>query len=451
MDFIAFVFNSLAPNRDHSLSRVQVIEGSTIPEHIRETSPQFWDLFEKCSDYIFKYIKANPSNLEKFKFLLSFPELVSFEIRSSYFRNKMISRIDNDSTLHLDINRDRILSSSFYQLNKKTKDELLQKIRVSFDNEEGIDAGGLKRQWFVDLSKELFNPNYGLFSCSGRNTSYRPNSLSYINSNHLDYFKFAGKFIARSLIESQCIEAHFATSFIKQILHRVPELDDLEEIEEDIYSSLKYMLNNDVDDLEMFFAIDKNELCFVKTIPLIENGENIPVTNENKNEYIELRANYSFQGIIEEHIKAFSEGFDSLISHDEIKFFTPNEFDLLICGIPEIDVVDFQNNTVFERPYNKDTPVVKMFFNVISEWDSEKLAKLLLFMTGSSRVSSNGFKEFCEITGRKLTIAPGGKRSNLPQAHTCYNMICLPEYLSEEELNEKLLIAIQNSNTFEFA
>ena len=145
---------------------------------------------------------------------------------------------------------------------------------------------------------------------------------------------------------------------------------------------------------------------------------------------------------------AFCQGFDSLISPEEIRFFSANELDLLICGVPDIDAVDFMNHCVFEHPYTAETPVIKMFFNVIKKWDNENLAKLLLFMTGSSRIPANGFKEFCEMTGFPLRIACSGDEQNLPQAHTCFNTIDLPPYRSEKELNDKLLYAIQECNTF---
>ena len=211
------------------------------------------------------------------------------------------------------------------------------------------------------------------------------------------------------------------------------------------------MLNNDVDSLYMFFEIDTKELGEEKSIDLKENGSEIKVTNENKAEYVYLRTNYALKGPIEQQVNAFCDGFYSLIDYDDIKIFSPKELDLLICGVPEINVKDFIENTSIEYPYDKNSPVIKFFFEAISKWENEKLAKLLLFMTGSSRVPSNGFIEFCEMTGSPLKISSGGDKSRIPQSHTCFNTICLPKYESEEELNEKLILAIEECNTFEMA
>lgn len=138
-----------------------------------------------------------------------------------------------------------------------------------------------------------------------------------------------------------------------------------------------------------------------------------------------------------------------MISHSDVSYFTPNELDLLICGVPKIDVEDFKANTVVQEPYTMDSPVIKFFFNVISRWENDQLIKLLSFMTGRSRVTSNGFKEFCEISGQPLTINSGGDKSLLPQSHTCVNTLSLPQYESEEELEKKLKIAINLCDSFE--
>jgi len=37
---------------------------------------------------------------------------------------------------------------------------------VEFESETGLDYGGVAREWFFLLSKEMFNPYYGLFEYS---------------------------------------------------------------------------------------------------------------------------------------------------------------------------------------------------------------------------------------------------------------------------------------------
>lgn len=186
-----------------------------------------------------------------------------------------------------------------------------------------------------------------------------------------------------------------------------------------------------------------------KDIPLIEDGENISVTNENKELFIEKVVRYRLVIRIKEQTNAFVTGFHSLISKEELKMFNPSELDLIICGVPIIDVRDMMQFSKYEYPFSVDHPVVQRFFAVIRHWTGDDLAKLLLFVTGSSQVPIGGFKTLKEM-GRPFTLAPGGDHDRLPAAHTCINTLDLPEYRSENELNEKLHLAINECNSFGF-
>jgi E3 ubiquitin-protein ligase HUWE1 len=78
--------------------------------------------------------------------------------------------------------------------------EIEGRIHVSFKNEQGHDAGGLRREWFLLLSREIFNQDYALFEKSSSGSTYQPNPKSYINNDHLNYFKFIGRFVGKALV-----------------------------------------------------------------------------------------------------------------------------------------------------------------------------------------------------------------------------------------------------------
>lgn len=164
IDFISKIFNELAPEYGHSMVQSEVDNSGQIPESIRSISPIFWDIFEKYSKKIFELIDDNPLLLDKFNFLLRFPELLSFKLRSLYFREKMQSKISFHMT-DLYIYRSNLLESSFREFQFKSKHAILNKFNIKFVGEKGSDASGLTREWFIILSKEIFNQNYGSF-CS---------------------------------------------------------------------------------------------------------------------------------------------------------------------------------------------------------------------------------------------------------------------------------------------
>lgn len=288
-----------------------------------------------------------------------------------------------------------------------------------------------------------------LFECSEKTNCYYPSANSSVQPSYLDYFYFIGQFIARALIQGVCIEAFFTTSFCKQILHCHPDIDDLKEVDEVLANGLNWILENEIDPstLGQKFEIEIDHIGKHETILLKNEGDKIDVTNENKKEYADLLINYVLEKKIEKQVNSFCNGFDSLISHKDLYIFTSKELQLLICGVPRIDVEDFIAHIKIQNPYTLETPIVKLFFQLIRKSDNDKLAKLLFFMTGSSRVPTNGFEEFCQLSGHSLKIARGGDINKLPCAHTCFNTIDIPPYESEEDLNNKLLLAIQECDT----
>ena len=411
------------------------------PKSLIQTDTFFWNLYRKSRSLINDTLIKDEIKLDEISFLLNYPELLSFEKRLAYFRQKMKNKISHYDELDINVHRSTILVDSFRQLYNKPKEEWLKEISVRFENEKGIDLGGLTKEWFTLVVKEIFNPNFALFTLT-ENKSYQPNQFSDINAEHIDYFKFAGKLIARALIQGQCVNAHFTKSFCRQILNRKLTLKDLEDYDENLYKSLQKILKDDVEPLMLNFTINVDDFGEIKSIPLKENGEEIDVTNENKYEYVKFYAFYRLRKSILNQVDAFCEGFNSLISTDELKIFLPNEFDLVLCGIPVIDVNDLMKNTVFISPYNINHPVIVMFFKTISKWSPEDLAKLLMFITGSSQVPVNGFVDYVD-RGKPIKIAPGGDKNRLCTAHTCFNKLDLPEYENENQLNLKLMQSIQ--------
>jgi E3 ubiquitin-protein ligase HUWE1 len=283
-------------------------------------------------------------------------------------------------------------------------------------------------------------------SANGR--SYQPNPSSYVNRQHLLYFRFAGRIIARALIEGVHVDAHLSTAFCKNLLQMPLSVRDVEPVDASLHRSLMWIMENDADGLEMKFVADFDDVGVHREIPLKEGGERMDVTNENKAEFVGLMTELRLKKQVQEQLKEFCEGFYSLIPLEEIRRFTPNELDLLICGVPEIDVDDLMANCSYNHPYGPNTKVVKLFFKVVKGWTNENLAKLLLFITGSSHVPMTGFKAFRDI-GQPITLSPGGPKERLPVAHTCANTLDLPAYGNEEELEAKLMFAIQECDTFE--
>lgn len=108
-----------------------------------------------------------------------------------------------------------------------------------FPGEEGLDYGGVAREWFFLLSHEVLNPMYCLFEYAGKdNYCLQINPASYINPDHLKYFRFICRFIAMALFHGKFIDTGFSLPFYKRILNKPVGLKDLESIDPEFYNSL---------------------------------------------------------------------------------------------------------------------------------------------------------------------------------------------------------------------
>jgi E3 ubiquitin-protein ligase HUWE1 len=327
---------------------------------------------------------------------------------------------------------------------------------VNFQGEEGIDAGGVSREWFVMLAREMFNPNYALFMAANDGSTFQPNPLSSINSNHKDYFKFVGRVVGKAMVDGQLIDAHFTQSFYKHLLGVPVDMTDLEIMEPDYFKNLKSMLEYDLEllGLELNFTAETVEFGKHTINDLIENGSKIAVTEDNKADYVRLMAYHRMTTAIRDQIEAFLEGFYDLVPADLVSIFSPPELELLICGLPDVDIAELKIHTEYHQ-YRPTDPLILWFWETLHGFSREEKALFLQFVTGTSKVPLDGFANLQGMRGvQRFSIhrihAEGSHA--LPTAHTCFNQLDLPPYASQEELKEKLLMAIkEGSEGFGFA
>ncbi|MGH0135983.1 UNVERIFIED_CONTAM: hypothetical protein FKN15_033181 [Acipenser sinensis] len=309
----------------------------------------------------------------------------------------------------------------------------------------------LVREWFFLLSHEVLNPMYCLFEYAGKNNyCLQINPASSINPDHLSYFRFIGRFIAMALYHGKFIDTGFTLPFYKRMLNKKPTLKDLESIDPEFYNSIMWVKENDLEEcgVELFFAQDMEILGKVTTHELITDGENMLVTAENKEEYIRLLTDWRFTRGVEEQTKDFLDGFNEVVPLEWLRYFDEKEIELMLCGMQEIDLSDWQKNTIY-RHYTKNSKQIQWFWQVVKEMDNEKRIRLLQFVTGTCRLPVGGFTELIGSNGpQKFCIDKVGKETWLPRSHTCFNRLDLPPYKSFEQLKEKLLFAIEETEGF---
>nr|CAD7266604.1 unnamed protein product [Timema shepardi] len=371
--------------------------------------------------------------------------------------------------LNIHIRRSHLVSDSLNedllsQIASKQKD-LKKKLKVSFVGEPGLDMGGLTKEWFLLLIRQIFHPDYGMFV-------YHPNSRCYWFSTdqegNLREYNLIGVLMGLAVYNSIILDLHFPSVCYRKLLSppvvppsdstrvgvvKSPTMEDLAEIMPDVSRGLAELLayeGNVEEDMCLTFQCAKccvpqvslEEYGQVKTYKLREEGENVTVTNESREEYVDLYLNWILNAAIYEQFRAFYLGFHSVCASNALIMLRPEEVEMLVCGSPTLDLNELRKVTEYDG-YKADDVIIIDFWEVLQSLSDELKKKFLLFATGSDRVPVGGMGEMTfKIT--RVTNKP----DNLPEAHTCFNQLVLPNYSTQEILRQKLIIAISNAEGF---
>lgn len=427
-----------------------VIETFFIAHSDVQLDESFQNFCDRNRKVLSLLVRQNPALLnDTFNSLITkFPYLLDFDNKRNYFKAE-IRKLRADRTydsIRLHVRRREVFTDSFHQLKVRTPNEMYGKLRVQFVGEEGLDAGGLTREWYGLLAREMFNPNYALFIPSANGATFQPNPLSFVNAEHLQFFQFIGRIIGKALCDGFSLDVYFTRAFYKHILGQEVTYQDMEDLDPEYYKSLCQLkeINLDKSDLhEYYFVYEEEEFGKIVIKELEPGGSNKRVTEDNKNEFIRKICEMRLTNNIREQINAFLVGFYEMVPKDLIKIFDAKELELLISGLPEVDVQDLKNNTEYHN-YTKDTPVIQWFWQIIEQFNQEERAEFLQFVTGSSKVPLEGFKALPGMGGvQKFQIHKSFTGPDrLPTAHTCMNQLDLPEYPTKEILYTRLKLAV---------
>lgn len=348
-----------------------------------------------------------------------------FRRKLIYFRSQPALRILSGQC-HVKIRRSHIFEDSYAEIMRQSANDLKKRLMIKFDGEDGLDYGGLSREFFFLLSHEMFNPFYCLFEYSAHdNYTLQINPHSGINPEHLNYFKFIGRVVGLAIFHRRFLDAFFIGALYKMMLSKSVTLSDMEGVDADFHRSLQWMLDNPIEGvLEQTFSTEDERFGQTTIEDLKPGGRDIDVTDVNKKEYVDMMVKWRIQKRIDEQFQAFITGFHELIPAELVNVFDERELELLIGGIAEIDVEDWKRHTDY-RGYTESDEVIKFFWQTIRRWDGEQKSRLLQFATGTSRIPVNGFKDLQGSDGpRRFTIERAGEVNNLPKSHTWYIPPC---------------------------
>ncbi|XP_064831820.1 E3 ubiquitin-protein ligase HECW2 isoform X1 [Oncorhynchus masou masou] len=350
------------------------------------------------------------------------------------------------------VRRDHLLEDAFNQIMCYSRKDLQRsKLYVSFVGEEGLDYSGPSREFFFLVSRELFNPYYGLFEYSANDTyTVQISPMSAFVDNHHEWFRFSGRILGLALIHQYLLDAFFTRPFYKGLLRIPCDLSDLEFLDEEFHQSLQWMKDNDIEDmLDLTFTVNEEVFGQITERELKPGGAGVPVSEKNKKEYIERMVKWRIERGVAQQTESLVRGFYEVVDVRLVSVFDARELELVIAGTAEIDLADWRNNTEYRGGYHDKHIVIRWFWAAVERFNNEQRLRLLQFVTGTSSIPYEGFASLRGSNGpRRFCVEKWGKITSLPRAHTCFNRLDLPPYPSFSMLYEKMLTAVEETSTF---
>nr|XP_039250042.1 probable E3 ubiquitin-protein ligase HECTD2 [Styela clava] len=363
----------------------------------------------------------------------------------------------NQLFLNIKIRRQHLLQDSLSQIYGNRR-HLKKKLRVEFIGEPGYDMGGLTKEWFLLLLRQVLSPDYGTFVHNDRTRTYW--FATSENENFSDYF-LVGVLMGLAVYNCITFDLRFPLVLYRKLLTpsttnkpssvATPiglvsvSLDDLADIDPDLAHGFEELLKyegNVEEDFGTFFTASKEEFGIDRTHILKPAGDKLPVTNANRREYIQHYLNWLINKSVYRQFSAFYEGFHTVCDSSALSLLCAEEVETLACGNPVFDLRDLKKYTSYEG-FAANDPTILHFWDVTLNMQRDMQKKLLHFCTGSDRVPVGGMQDL----KFKIIRAPTAQNM-LPMAHTCFNQLLLPPYGSRSQLEQKLTIAVSNAEGF---
>lgn len=408
---------------------------------------------------------------------------MSEKARDAFF-DSIMTRKNVTQYLTLDIRRDCLVEDSLTAVSEvigSGSEDVKKRLRIVFRGEEGYDAGGLRKEWFLLLVREVFNPDHGKPGktmpgqyCSdnvlGLFTYDEDSQFCYFSPNSFetsDQFFLVGVVLGLAIYNSTILDVALPPFAYRKLLmaapnasatnHALPRpvmtyrLEDLAEYRPRLAAGLKQLLDFEGDVEGTFgldFVVPMEKYGTVSQVPLCPGGERKAVTNANRKEFVDLYVRYLLDTAVSRQFEPFKRGFYTICGGNAFSLFRPEEIELLVRGsdaaldVDSLRGVAEYDNWGTKKPDGAE-PVVGWFWDTFKNATPKDQRKLLLFITGSDRVPAMG----AALLPIKISCL-GDDEDRYPIARTCFNMLSLRRYRTRERLEYMLWTAVHESEGF---
>ncbi|EFN57786.1 hypothetical protein CHLNCDRAFT_21324 [Chlorella variabilis] len=349
--------------------------------------------------------------------------------------------------LQIRVRRSHVVEDALNQLAHLEAQDLKKPLRVTFITggvpEPAQDEGGVTKEFFQLLTRDLFRPEYAMFTY---NELTRTHWFSPASLEAEDEYALVGAVLGLAIYNAVILDVHFPLAVYKKLLGIRPTFADLKAAFPDLGRGLQQLLDFEGDVEAVFcrsFTAQYEFYGEMREEELKPGGASIPVTAANRREYVDLYTAWLLEGSVGRQFGAFRAGFLRVCGGPALTLFTPAELELLVCGLPHLDFEALQAVAKYEGGYSAEHQEVRWFWEVLHSLSLEQKRAFLMFTTGSDRAPVGGLGKLPLLIQRA-----GPDSDNLPTSHTCFNSLLLPEYASKDRLRAKLLTAVENAQGF---
>lgn len=300
-----------------------------------------------------------------------------------------------------------------YLVKKQAQKNLKKPLKVTFRGEQGVDEGGLTKEFFQLVCTELFDVKYGMFE--RKNDAFLWFKLGSISSNL--NFELIGILLGLALYNKTLLDLHFPKVLYKKLVldaltkrgikpspSQQLSLADLTELDPQLYSTLTNILALDFDknqDMGLTFQISYSCWDSPHFHNLIPNGDQVTVTNQNKIQFVELYLEWYLITSIEKQYRPFAIGFFKVLQGSLIYLFEGGELMRAICGKKDLDFEELRDGTKYQDGYNANSITVKHFWKILLEdFGPTEKSKFLRFLTGNDRAPLRGLSAIRMVISR---------------------------------------------------
>jgi hypothetical protein len=281
----------------------------------------------------------------------------------------------------LAIDRKYLLQQTLQAVAQASPGELRKSLKVVFKGEDGVDAGGVAKEFFQLLIQKLFDINTGMWRTDESN-EYWFNSDCVWN---YDGYYLVGVLFGLALYNGVILDVHFPHVVYRKLLGHPLGLEDL--VDPAVRSGLKNLLEYEGDDVEDIFCLNFEvtwmDLGQERKKELKPGGADIAVTSSNKEEYVLLYVKWLLVDSVKSQYEEFERGFMQVMEGSSLDLLLPKELELLVVGSPELDFEALENAAQYEGGFGSDSPVVKNLWRWVQSAPLETQLMFLKFCTGS--------------------------------------------------------------------